>query len=213
MIGNPPMPTRRHVLLLAGAAVAAFAVPAWTTPARAQGAALTPAQADRFMQQFGNQLIGVVNASGSAAEKRARIAPVIDAGVDVSAIAQFCLGRFWRLATPAQQAEFVRLFHQVLITSITGHLGEYRGVSYTLTDTQDRGGDEYVGTVVRRPGAADANVQWVVSNSSGKPQIVDVVAEGTSLRLTQRSDYASFMSRNGNSVDALLAAMRRQVGG
>ena len=31
------------------------------------------------------------------------------------------------------------------------------------------------------------------------------------LRLTQRSDYASFITRHGNSVDALLTAMREQL--
>ncbi len=29
---------------------------------------------------------------------------------------------------------------------------------------------------------------------SGSPKIVDVIAEGTSLRLTQRSDYASYLA-------------------
>jgi phospholipid transport system substrate-binding protein len=38
-----------------------------------------------------------------------------------------------------------------------------------------------------------------------------VVAEGTSLRLTQRSDYSSYLSHNGNNVDTLISAMRRQV--
>ena len=40
---------------------------------------------------------------------------------------------------------------------------------------------------------------------------MDVVAEGTSLRLTQRSDYASYLTHNGNDVEKLIAAMRRQI--
>jgi phospholipid transport system substrate-binding protein len=56
-------------------------------------------------------------------------------------------------------------------------------------------------------------VQWVVDEVDGHPKIVDVVAEGTSLRLTQRSDYGSYLQQHGDSVDALIAAMRRQVGG
>ncbi len=209
------MPNRRHLLL---AAVLAAAPLAPSGAARAQGAAttqgapITTAQADAFLRQFGNQLIAVVNGPGSPAEKRARVTPIIDADVDVPTIAQFCLGRYWRTATPAQRQQFTALFHQVLITNITGHLGEYRGVSYDMTDTQQRGEEQYVGSIVHRPGAADARVQWVVGNASGRPQIVDVVAEGTSLRLTQRSDYASFMTRNGDNVDALIAAMRRQTG-
>jgi phospholipid transport system substrate-binding protein len=38
-----------------------------------------------------------------------------------------------------------------------------------------------------------------------------VVAEGTSLRLTQRQDYASYLTHNNNNIDALIAAMKNQI--
>jgi phospholipid transport system substrate-binding protein len=38
-----------------------------------------------------------------------------------------------------------------------------------------------------------------------------VIAEGTSMRLTQRDDYASFLARNNGDVEALIAALRRQA--
>jgi phospholipid transport system substrate-binding protein len=41
--------------------------------------------------------------------------------------------------------------------------------------------------------------------------VVDVIAEGTSLRLTQRSEYSAVISRNGGQISALLAAMRQQI--
>ena len=37
------------------------------------------------------------------------------------------------------------------------------------------------------------------------------MAEGTSLRLTQRQDYASYLSHNNDSIDALINAMRQQA--
>ncbi len=80
-----------------------------------------------------------------------------------------------------------------------------------MTTSSVRGTDAYVGTVVQRPNNAPNNVRWVVSTRQRQPEIVDVVAEGTSLRLTQRSDYASFLNHNGNSIDSLLGAMRRQI--
>jgi phospholipid transport system substrate-binding protein len=38
-----------------------------------------------------------------------------------------------------------------------------------------------------------------------------VLAEGTSLRLTQRSDYASYLSHNNYDINALITAMRQQA--
>ena len=195
------MLSRRSFLMLSAAALACLA----TSEARADDAS-----ANAFVRSFGDTLIGIVNSPGSAADKQRRLAPVIERGVDVDAIAQSCLGAPWRTATPAQRKQYLELFHGVLINSIVGHLGEYAGVTYTMTRTQDRGGKAYVGTIVHRPSSTDVAVQWVVG-LDGPERIVDVVAEGTSLTVTQSSDYASFLASHNRDVDALIAAMRRQV--
>ena len=195
------MPTRR--LLLASAAAALLAAPA----ARAQGVDPT-----EFVRQFGNQALAIVGGPGSAADKRQRLEPLITRAVDIEGIGRFVLGRFWRTATPQQQQEFQRLFNQVLLNNIGARINEFTGVDFTMTGTTQREDGAYVGTTIRRPNQQPNNVQWVVSSDGGRPRIVDVVAEGTSLRLTQRNDYASFISRNGNQVGALLDAMRRQAG-
>lgn len=198
------MTTRRHLIAcLAGAAL--------ISPLAVARAAVP--EADAFLRQFADQLVAVVNGPGDHAAKRAALQPIIDRNVDVPTIARFCLGRFWSSASAAQQERYVTLFHQVLLNNIAGHLGEYRGVTYTMTGTHPQGEDALVGTVMKRPNAPDANVRWVVSAKSGSPKVVDVVAEGTSLRLTQRQDYASYLQQNGNNIDALLAALGRQLNG
>jgi phospholipid transport system substrate-binding protein len=204
---NRPMTlTRRHVLASAVFAAASLSFAAFSPGAKAQDSG-----AASFIQSFGGKLIAVVNADSALPTKEQQLRPLIDQAVDVDAIAKFCLGRFATTATPAQMAEFSRLFHGVLVNNITSKIGEYRGVTFRMADTSMRGSEAYVGTVVQRPNNAPTNVRWVVSSATGSPKIVDVVAEGTSLRLTQRSDYASFLSHNSNNLDALLGAMRRQV--
>lgn len=202
------MATRRIALALAAMGALAPLLPSLT----ARAAAADPAQATSFVQSLGGQLVAVVNAPGTPAEKKAKIAPLIEQDVDVDGIARFCLGRFWRTATPQQQQDYVRAFHRVLIESIGSRLGEFQGVSFAMTQTIQREGATLVGTRITRPNQEPAQVQWVVDEENGQPKIVDVVAEGTSLRLTQRSDYASYLSRNKGNLDALIAAMRRQTG-
>ena len=70
----------------------------------------------------------------------------------------------------------------------------------------------YVPTVIERAGNKPVNITWLVAEADGAMRIADVVAEGMSLRMTQRSDYASFLAHNGGNLDALLAALRKQVG-
>jgi phospholipid transport system substrate-binding protein len=190
------MLTRRTVLALTTAA-------ALHTPASAQSPG-----ANAFVTHFANDLIQIINGPGGAAEKKAELTPVIDRYVDVPTIARFCLGRFWSTATPAQQLEYVTLFHKVLLNNISGHLGDYRGVSYTMSGDTSQGGNTLVGTQITRPNQPQINVQWVVDST---PKVIDVIAEGTSMRLTSRSDYASYLGQHGGSIDALLSALHRQL--
>jgi phospholipid transport system substrate-binding protein len=194
------MTTRRRVL------IAFAAVPAALTAPRAH-AAPTDA-ATQLVDRLLKDVIGIVNGGGAQKDKQATIDHIVDERVDVAGVAQFCLGRFWRTATPAQQQEYVTLFHRVLSKSISSHIMDVHDVSYVLgrTDTRDEG--IAVGSTVTRPGIAPAKLDWIVDPASMK--VIDLIAEGTSLRLTQRSDYSSFLSQNHNSIAALIDAMRRQ---
>ena len=201
----PITTTRRSFLMLSGAAAFLLAttalVPAWAQSSQAVG----------FVRSFADELVAIVNGPQPYATKKAALGPVIDRNVDVPRIARFCLGRYWNTATPEQQAQYTTIFHRVLLNNIAGHLGEYAGVSYVLHGESPQGDNTLVGTSIARPNQPTVNVQWVVEGTGGAMKVVDVVAEGTSLRLTQRSDYASFLSRHGDSIPELLSALQRQL--
>jgi len=201
------MPNRRTFLFLTMGSLAPVAVPL-VRPAHAQGAA---ERASAFVKSVGDQLVAVVNNPGSERDKRTKLTTIIDGAVDVDGVARFCLGRFWRNASADQQHRYMELFHQVLVNNITAKLGDYRGVRFNMGRTQEREENAVVSTVVERPNNPPTNVDWIISNPDSAPKVIDVVAEGTSLRLTQRQDYASYLSRNNNSIDALINAMRQQV--
>lgn len=199
---------RRHFLTMTAAtALLAFARNPLVPAAWGQ----TPDKASGFIKATGDRLVAAVNSAGSTQDKRAQMTQIVNDAVDVDGIAKFCLGRFWRTATSAQQAEYMKLFHQVLVTNITAKVGEYKGVSFTMGRARTDGDNEIVSTTVTRPNNPPTAVDWIVAMIDGNQRIVDVVAEGTSLRLTQRQDYASYLQHNNNSVDALISAMKNQV--
>ncbi len=174
---------------------------------RAQGVE----KANAFVQQTGDRLVAVVNGPGSAADKRRALTQILEATVDVDGVARFCLGRFWRTASPDQQKRYIVAFHEVLVTNITAKLGEYRGVRVTVQRGRPQDEDAIVTTIVDRPNNPPTTVDWVIGQPAAAPKIIDVVAEGTSLRLTQRQDYASYLSQNNNNIDALIVAMQKQT--
>lgn len=176
---------------------------------QAQDAA--PPSAAAFIKETAARLIAVVNAPSNDDAVGQKLQTVVDNSVDVGGIAQFCLGRFWRGATPPQQQEYLTLFHRVLLNGITGNIKGYKGGAVTIGRVQGRDAESVVSSVVERPGQAAANVDWVVASTSAGFRIKDVVAEGTSLRVTQRSDYAAFLQQHGGDVSVLLDAMRQHL--
>jgi phospholipid transport system substrate-binding protein len=168
-------------------------------------------QAVTFVKSTSDRLVAITNGAASPQERRAQLEQVVDATVDVDDIAHFCLGRFWRLATPQQQKQYMVLFHDLLVTEIAGHLGDYRGVRVTMGLARASADTEIVITTVERPQFPTIQVDWVVSTATGHPKIVDLLAGGTSMRLTQSSDFASYLSQHQYNIDAFLDGLRQMV--
>jgi phospholipid transport system substrate-binding protein len=197
------MLTRRAAL------IAAFPLLA---PGAARANAMDPARATAFIDTTGRELVAVLNSNAPAAQRRERVATILRRSVDIEGTGRFVLGRWWRQATPEEQREYLRLFEETLIRNLAVRFGEYQGVSFSLGRSQQRTEDDVlVTTMVERPNTAPVALDWRVAEVSGHPRIVDLVAEGTSLRLTQRSEYSSVIQRGGSRVAALLEAMRAQL--
>lgn len=70
---------------------------------------------------------------------------------------------------------------------------------------------EIVITTIERPNNPTYQVDWVVSTSTGSPKIVDLLAGGTSLRLTQSSDFAAYLARHQYNIHELIEGMRQLI--
>jgi len=190
--------------LLGAAALLAVAGPA---------AAQDTSRAASFIQTTGQELVAAVNDTRSdLATRRQKVAAVLRRSVDIEGVGRFILGRWGRQATPQEQQEYIKLFEETLIRNLSARFGEYQGVRFSLGRSQQRTEDDVlVNTIIERPNTAPFSLDWRVSEVGGHPRIVDVIAEGTSLRLTQRSEYSSVIQRNNGSIAALLQAMRGQI--
>ncbi len=196
------MTTSRRTFLLASALL--------PLPALAQSDA---GRAGAFIQATGEEMVAAINTPGLPVEqRRQRVAAILRRAVDVEGVGRFILGRYWRAATPEQQQEYMQLFEETLIRNLSARFGEYQGVRFAMGRGQSRTEEDVlVNTIIERPGLAPFALDWRVAEVGGQPRVVDVIAEGTSLRLTQRSEYGSVIGRNGGNVAALLTAMRSQL--
>ena len=174
-------------------------------------AAPSATEASAFIEGTSKRLITIIDSRDSAASQASQLQAVVDGTVDVEGIARFCLGRYWPAASPEQRKTFLDLFHSVLLDGVTGQIRAYKGVTVTIGRAQAHDDGVSVSSVVQRPDKGPASVDWVVGSTSSGLKIEDVVAEGTSLRLTRRNDYATFLGSHGGNIDVLLAAMRQRL--
>ena len=194
---------RRHLLAIAGAAFAWAVLPG---AAHAQDSS-----AAAFVRDNGNRIIAIAPTAEANPAARAQLLGLVNQVLDVDGIARFALGPYARSATPAQLAQYTQLFHQVVSTGVTARLAAYQNTTFTVGRSDARGAETLVHSQIMRPGSPAANVDWLVGQVGGTTRILDVIAEGTSLRQTERSDYTSYLQSHGGNVDALITALQGQV--
>lgn len=147
-------------------------------------------------------------------EREARARQLLRENFAVETIGQFVLGRYWKVATPEEREEYLRLFEDLIVTTYVDRFKRYTGQKLKVTGARDEpGGDMLVDSEIERSGAAPVSVGWRVRDEGGRPQIVDVYVEGVSMGQTQRSDFSSVIRNTGGSVAGLLAEMRKRIHG
>ena len=197
--------TRRLILILLPLAIAAG-------PAAAATSGDSDVQATAFMNKLWNRAIEVLNNKTPIAERQARFRELFQSDFDCPGIARFVLGRYWRTASPAEQKEFLKLFQDYVVFVYTARLSDFGGEQFKIDGSRPDADSVIVSTDVITPGAPQPlKVDWRLVNNDGAYKIVDVMVEGVSMAVTQRSEFASVIQRHGGQVQGLIDLMRQKT--
>jgi phospholipid transport system substrate-binding protein len=201
-----PLLRRRRVLLgvvpLLGLLDRPIAAAAATPAAGAGGA-------EAFVGALGDRALALLGRSRQAPPE-AEVAALLDEAVDLGLLARLVLGRHWARASEAQRRDYLELFRAYALQGLTSSFRTYAGLRrFAVTGSRPAGeGDVLVGTELHRePGVPPNHIDWRVREvGEGRFAIVDVVVEGVSLLVTNRSEFDSIVGRSG--IDGLLREMR-----
>lgn len=208
---NPLIVNRRtHLLGLAGAA--ALAVVA-TFPAAVRAESADPG-ASTFLQSLGDRAIAAFSAKSDMAAARRKFHTLLTEGFDIPYIGRWVLGRYWKIATPAQQAEYQRLFEKMIVETYAGRFAEYSGETFKITGAiGESPTDTTVSTQIVRPNGPPLGVDWRVRKTDAAYKIIDVKVEGVSMGITQRDEFKSILTSKGDEFEGLLSVLRAKVNG
>lgn len=177
-------------------------------------AEVNAAKAEAFVKEVTAEGIeDIINANIPQAEKDQRFAKLFNRALDLDFIGQFVLGRNWRTATPAQRAEFIKVYRQLNVSTWSKRFDEFKGKEFMFKGTapSNSAGQIFVNSVVPMEQGEPAKVVWRVREKNGQYKVVDIIIENVSLAITARNEYTAFIKNNPGGVDALIANLKTKI--
>ena len=183
-------------------------------------AAAAPAHADAeegarlFIEGLAAETVAIAaDPAMDATGRQDRLRALLERGFDTDVIGRFVLGRYWQDATDTQRHDFIALFRDFTVASYARRFEGYEGQRLEILNIRNQGGAEdrqkvMVGSRMLRPAGDPVRIDWRVRQAEDGWRIYDVVVEGISMVLTQRSEIAAVLQRSGGNIDGLLEQLR-----
>jgi len=164
------------------------------------------------MNQLWSRAVELLNNKTDPTIRQARFRRLFHDDFDGVGIARFVLGRYWRSAGADEQQEFVKLFEDYVAFVYTARLANFGSETFKTRGSRSDGDGVIVSTDVISPGSTSPlRIDWRLVNDNGRYKINDVIVEGISMAVTQRSEFASIIQRNGGQLRGLIAMMREKT--
>lgn len=187
--------SRRKILVLA----VAVAMP-WGA-----ASALSPREAEQFVTRLAADLEQIVQTASPGDPRAEAFLDLFRRTTALSDIGRFTMGRHWPAMSDDQRAAFLDAFERYAARAYTNRLGDYDGQRLEVRGSQDVGRrGMLVRSVLIQPNAQDLQIDWLINDRNGEPQVVDIVAEGVSLSIAQREEFAGMVERRGGDYDRFI---------
>lgn len=168
------------------------------------------AGAENFIDNMAKRALDFLgNPATSQEQKTASFRKLLNDSFDLETISRFVLGRYWKTSTEQQRTEYQALFRSMVVDVYAKRFGDYKGQKFeTRSHRADGEKDTIVTSFIVPTEGPEVQVDWRVRYKNGRYQIVDVIVEGVSMSVTQRSEFAAVIQRGGGDVQVLLAHLR-----
>ena len=172
-------------------------------------------RAEQFIEVLSSEALTLATDTTLTSKDRlSKISKLLSDGFDMPWIARFILGRNWRNASQNEREEYSSLFKTILEHSYSRQFTDYSGQKIVILGHKlGRRDYIFVRSRIFDPERSNIHidVNWRLVPAGNSFKIVDIVIEGVSMAVTQRNEYASVLQRNGNSIPALINAMRKSL--
>jgi phospholipid transport system substrate-binding protein len=174
-------------------------------------AATEPDGAARFITWLADQAIKVMRSpDATLAERETALHNLLAQSFDLQFLGRFAIGRHWRRMSADQRSEYQRLFGAYILNTYASRFGGYSGETFSVVSARAAGKkDAVVRSLINRPSGPPIQCDWRVRATGKQYKIIDLMIEGVSMAVTQRSEFSAVIKQNG--IDGLVTALRARV--
>ena len=165
------------------------------------------------MEMTTNAINTLTNKSISQNEKESQFGKLFDKNFDVPSISRFVLGKYWKQASLDQKKNFIKAFRNYVVKTYSSRFNEYSGEKLKLVNYENEKNPKIflVHTILERQDAPVIKVDWRIGKKKDRFVILDIIIEGISLAITQRSEFVSVIDQNEGNIDQLISLLKEKT--
>jgi phospholipid transport system substrate-binding protein len=132
--------------------------------------------------------------------------PVINDVFDFPFIARVVVGRYWDGFSDEEKAEFVETFTRLSIATYACRFDGYSGERFEVVSSKEtRRGRIMVRSILIKPKGDEIKLDYILHKNGNQWNIINIVANGVSDLSLKRTDYTTFLKKEGfsNFIDKL----------
>ncbi len=170
--------------------------------------ALTDARARALVDRVVADINKVIASGKSQSAMVADFERIFSRYADVNVIAQSTLGADSRRASSGQLRAYTTAFRGYVARKYGKRFREFIGGKIEVHKVRKvKSWHEVISTVQLR-GSSPFDVRFLVSDRSGKDLFFDMIIEGVSLRLSERTEIGAMLDRRNGNIDALISDLK-----
>ena len=178
------------------------------------GAAIAELSPDEVVKKTADDVISAIKSDKDiqAGNKKA-IYELVESKIlpsfDFNKICRLVMGKNWRKMSVEQKEEFSSGFKMLLLRTYAVALSKYTDQKITvLPMKKQKGSIVTVKTEITQASSQPINVDYALSNSTGKWLVIDLIIEGVSMITNYRGQFGTSVRTNG--IDGLLKELKNK---
>ena len=146
----------------------------------------------------------IINSGDAQTQMLKSFERVFNVYADVPTIAKYALGHYVRTASEDQLRAYIKAFSGYFSNKYGKRFREFIGGRIEIKSVAKVKNYYSVNTIAHMPAYEPFEVDFLVSDRSGRPLVFNLIIGGVNMLLAERQEIGALLDRNSGNIDALI---------